>query len=319
MAFAILSEAQNLCARCQTIDLDEIFSRKAPVWAPYNRQRVLDLGSAQSLASGCALCSLFAAMWNTDNNTVSCDLIITRTEDVLSNRRFWPPDPHDRVEGEDKLLLFLAPGLRESAHRKGYLSSIQTPGPGPNIGFRMISPATFDFHFVSDSISYCSANHGSPCRQQHNDAPNSFRVVDCKARQVVVAQPGCQYLALSYVWGSTTGTSAQSLLDLDNCPKVINDSIDVTLKLMFQYLWVDRFCIDQLDETDKHHQIKQMDLIYANAEVSKTGFITPHPQIRRHSWFISCTVLSTHSANVSVVQTVHGTSSERGRADTRTF
>ncbi|KAH8773990.1 heterokaryon incompatibility protein-domain-containing protein [Hyaloscypha finlandica] len=132
----------------------------------------------------------------------------------------------------------------------------------------MISPATFDFHFVSDSISYCLANHGSSCRQQHNDAPNFFRVVDCKARQVVIAQPGCQYLALSYVWGSTTGTSARSLLDLDNCPKVINDSIDVTLKLMFQYLWVDRYCIDQLDETDKHHQIRQMDLIYTNAEAT---------------------------------------------------
>ncbi|PMD61837.1 HET-domain-containing protein [Hyaloscypha bicolor E] len=132
----------------------------------------------------------------------------------------------------------------------------------------MISPATFDFHFVSDSISYCSVNHGSACKQQLNGAPNFFKVVDCKARQVVVARPGYQYLALSYVWGSTTGTSDRSLLDLDNCPKVINDSIDVTLKLMFQYLWVDRYCIDQLDEADKHHQIRQMDLIYANAKAT---------------------------------------------------
>lgn len=310
MTSPVPSEAQNLCARCQTINFDEIFSIKVPEWAPYNRKRVLDLGSAQGLAIGCALCSLFAAMWNTDNNTVSCNLILTRTKDVLlSNWRGWPSGPshrHDRVEGEDKPLLFLRPGLRGSARRKGYLSSIQPPGPGPNLGFRMISPATFDFHFVNDSISYCSANHGSSCRQQPNDAPNFFRVVDCKARQVVVAQPGYRYLALSYVWGSTTGTSDRSLLDLENCPKVINDSIDVTLKLMFQYLWVDRYCIDQLDEADKHHQIRQMDLIYANAEVSTIGFITSHPPIGRQSWSVPCTALPTHSAKVSVVQLFMG-------------
>jgi hypothetical protein len=37
---------------------------------------------------------------------------------------------------------------------------------------------------------------------------------------------------------------------------------------MFQYLWVDRYYIDQLDPEDKHHQIKQMDRIYANVEAT---------------------------------------------------
>jgi hypothetical protein len=235
MTSPVPSEAQNPCARCQTIDFDEIFSIKVPEWAPYNRERVLDLGLAQGLVHGCALCSLFAAMWNTDNNTASCSLNFTRTKDVLLSPWRGRSYQHDRVEGEDTILLFLAPGpsTRGWTHQKGCLSSIQPPRSGPNIGFRMISPATFDFHFVSDSISYCSVSHGSSCKQQLNDAPNFFKVVDCKARQVVVAQPGCQYLALSYVWGSTISTSNRSLLDLDNCPKVINDSIDVTLKLMF--------------------------------------------------------------------------------------
>jgi hypothetical protein len=322
MASAVPSEAQNLCARCQTIDFDAIFSRQIPEWAPYDSECVLDLGSAQDLANGCALCCLFAAICNTDNNTASCNLNLFRIKNVLlSPWRTRSSYQHGHIEGGDTILLFPAPFLysRGSTFEKGYLSSIQPPGPDPNIGFRMISPSTFDFRFVSDSISYCSENHGPSCRQQLNDAPNFFKVVDCKARQVVVAQPGCQYLALSYVWGSTTSTSDRSLLDLDNCPKVINDSIDVTLKLMFQYLWVDRYCIDQLDEADKHHQIRQMDLIYANAKVSTTGFITPHPPIRRQSWFISCTALPTHSTKISVVQIVHGAFSERPTADTRMF
>jgi hypothetical protein len=63
-------------------------------------------------------------------------------------------------------------------------------------------------------------------------------------------------------------TNKTSRPTLDDLPKVINDSIDVTLRLHLRYLWVDRYCIDQSDEHNKHNQIRQMDLIYANAQVT---------------------------------------------------
>jgi hypothetical protein len=52
------------------------------------------------------------------------------------------------------------------------------------------------------------------------------------------------------------------------CPKVINDSIEVTLLLKFRYLWVDKYCINQNDAKEKHDQIRHIDLIYANAQVT---------------------------------------------------
>jgi hypothetical protein len=56
--------------------------------------------------------------------------------------------------------------------------------------------------------------------------------------------------------------------DLDGFPKVISHAIECTLKLSFQYLWVDRLCINQSDAHEKHVQISQMDLIYANAQLT---------------------------------------------------
>ena len=156
-------------------------------------------------------------------------------------------------------------GRHSSKLRNIPFSSVQPTRSVPHIGLRIICPEKFDQNFVRDSISYCSTNHLSACQPHIIDAPDFFRLIDCKARQVIVAQPGCEYLALSYVWGTKTRTSIGSLGDLDNCPKVIIDSMDVTLNLSFRYLWVDRYCIDQLDDEDKQHQIRQMDLIYANA------------------------------------------------------
>jgi hypothetical protein len=153
----------------------------------------------------------------------------------------------DFEELDNTILLF----VRSNARRRPQFappygtipfSSVPPPRSVPHNGFRVICPEKFDLNFVRDSISYCSENHLSAC-QPHIDAPDFFRLI--------VAQPGCEYLALSYVWGTKIRTSIASLGDLDDCPKVIIDSMDVTLNLPFRYFWVDRYCIDQLDDEDK--------------------------------------------------------------------
>ncbi|CAG9956443.1 unnamed protein product [Clonostachys rosea f. rosea IK726] len=49
---------------------------------------------------------------------------------------------------------------------------------------------------------------------------------------------------------------------------LIEDSITVTQAIGLQFLWVDRICIDHSNHGDTLHQIRQMDLIYANSEIT---------------------------------------------------
>jgi hypothetical protein len=258
MASSASLEVHDLCKKCQTIDLEEIFSRRYP--GQGYGTHVLDLGPFQALAKGCALCRFFATMGNAMTTTTNCELLLTSSKSSYFNYGGL----EEFKELDDTILLYVWPSPPKSNERI-YFSSVQPTRSVPHIGFRIICPEKFDKDFVRDSISYCSAYHLSVCQPHIIDTPDFFRLIDCKARQVIVAQPGCEYLALSYVWGTTTQTSTGSLGDLDNCPKVIIDSMDVTLNLAFRYLWVDRYCIDQLDDEDKQHQIRQMDLIYANA------------------------------------------------------
>lgn len=75
------------------------------------------------------------------------------------------------------------------------------------------------------------------------------------------------YLTLSYTWGAQnlkpTQTSGRRETDsLDDAPLTIRDAMTVTIKLGYQYLWVDRYCIDQFNEKERRAQIHGMASIY---------------------------------------------------------
>jgi hypothetical protein len=53
-----------------------------------------------------------------------------------------------------------------------------------------------------------------------------------------------------------------------NLPATIEDAIQVTQNLGFQYLWVDKYCVLQIDQSDFKHQIRQMHLIYRSAQIT---------------------------------------------------
>ena len=53
-----------------------------------------------------------------------------------------------------------------------------------------------------------------------------------------------------------------------SAPPVIEDAILVVKGLGFQYLWIDRYCIAQDSENEKHSQIQNMNMIYGHAEVT---------------------------------------------------
>jgi len=82
-----------------------------------------------------------------------------------------------------------------------------------------------------------------------------------------------KYLCLSYCWGTTgqattTQTTLKAFLQelpISRLGLTIQDAIETTRRLGFQYLWVDALCIVQDDSTQKHVEIKAMSHTYKNA------------------------------------------------------
>jgi hypothetical protein len=71
------------------------------------------------------------------------------------------------------------------------------------------------------------------------------------------------YVTLSYVWGNACHASTRFVPK--PASRTIKDAIIVTKALGFQYLWIDRYCISQLNDGESRDQITKIDQIYADA------------------------------------------------------
>ena len=100
--------------------------------------------------------------------------------------------------------------------------------------------------------------------------PSDMHFIDCKACKVVEYEGKSDFLTLSYVLGgkNTDGTVdrlSEGRLSMTRLSLAIKDAIEAALRLGKQYLWVDRYCIDQEDQIRKAIQISLMAAIFAKS------------------------------------------------------
>ena len=110
------------------------------------------------------------------------------------------------------------------------------------------------------------------------------KLIDCEIMLIVKSPPDCEYIALSYVWGKEKpGKLPPTFWELvyankepyvevkyplelpDNILLVVQDAISISREFGQRYLWVDQYCIDQVDLVEKLLKLKKMDLIYEGA------------------------------------------------------
>ena len=184
----------------------------------------------------------------------------------------------------------------------------QCPDPTPDLKALPLVPSSVNYPLLRAWINECESH--SSCGRHVRGKPKELRkapvtrAIDCKTRTIVDLLPGDRYLALSYVWGLRPESNdsqvkgirtrlelggARALLDQTsrllrasvgskiwvlptNVPKVIEDALAVVEGIGERYLWVDQYCIDQLDAKDKHNQIRNMDNIYERAYATIVAF-----------------------------------------------
>ncbi|RSL50182.1 hypothetical protein CEP54_012036 [Fusarium duplospermum] len=163
--------------------------------------------------------------------------------------------------------------------QRGHISEpADTPLPwseGPP-GPRSVDPEVIDYSMIRSWLDSCR-NHSAPsfCKPSEVDSDWPVRFIDCETRLVVEAaslrSPCPPFLALSYVWGKPVDLQYRQPAHgepLQDVPLTVEDSIVVTQKLGFRYLWVDKYCIRQDDEGDKLRQVPLMAEIYGLAQIT---------------------------------------------------
>lgn len=136
----------------------------------------------------------------------------------------------------------------------------------------------YDPELITTWLSACETHHTLCTASESRETAPDVHFINCQTRIVVSGSdlPSVtKYVALSYVWGTKTPaesgpeTSRRPGSALpEDAPAVIGDAIKVTLALGFQFLWVDKYCIDQKNQATKHKQIFHMDAVYKHASLT---------------------------------------------------
>ena len=129
-----------------------------------------------------------------------------------------------------------------------------------------------DLNHTKRHLQNCLRHHEF-CDQQKEISSSRIsrlRVIDCSTRSIITPSGDSPYVALSYRWGESHSNPQEEQTDMlpENLPATIEDAILVTRSLGFQYLWVDKYCVLQKDQSDFKHQIRQMHLIYRSAQIT---------------------------------------------------
>jgi len=250
----------DLCDQCQSLGLG----------APYLDDRLVRYRIYIDKGSTCPLCLYLFSFLVGDGTeavpTVAPDYVCVLVDSVPEN---W-----DKTQ---RRVTFYDETKMSSSTRHILYPSHGHDGRRPDVSHRILDRHTIDFALLKSWIEHCRATHTESCSHRNilssQEIPENhgFKVIDCNTRQIVRSRmQDISYVALSYVWGrvsSSDTSSGSNCLPMD-LPNTIKDAIKITLHLGFQYLWVDKYCINQSDEEDKRKQVLMMDVIYHAATVT---------------------------------------------------
>jgi hypothetical protein len=248
------AEQQRLCDRCCFIDLDHLSTGSPPISIP-----------VPSLEPGCCYCDNFRML--VSEETSGCGACTVEDIGIGVNSA-----------GKIHLDFLVDKGGSAMLNEHGFYSLI--PVEQQRKEFRQTAGNYLDaepsvFSLIQSSLETCRKSH-SDCHEKRFDVSVPLKVVDCQSRTLCTIDPDATYAALSYVWGNVP---AQPLLNPQTLllPKTIEDALSVCRRVGIQYIWVDRYCIDQENPQEKHALISQMDKIYQGAELTIIAAVGENP------------------------------------------
>jgi hypothetical protein len=261
----------RLCSRCAQIDLEKIFH--TPIGRAYEETDILNLGKLEDIKArgDCDLCKLFETI------ILDCPQLLP-----LKESTFWIRavsmvalgcSDSEALAGKVLLEIILKTGYWvEFSKPWGYLAAVEDTTTNTGFGVLQVRPKTYDLQLMRSWFNFCCTNHTGKCAPEGDwDSFIDMKVIDCHTSTIVASPTACRYVALSYVWGSSSATSgfapAAGAL-LSDVPTVVRDSMALVVQLDMRYLWVDRYCIDQSNSQEVHDQVQNMDTIYANAQLT---------------------------------------------------
>jgi hypothetical protein len=267
---------QALCLRCKQLSIMPAFLAEDEA-VPANGKPIISLGK-RSQRNNCDMCRFFL------------DLSPNYMRDYKQHVRLFDHIRHSSLDPNLPALMglprtrFLSVLRENSALQYDYSvkdeitqsgvivylpTNLPTPSPSP---VHSINATTVDFGLLNSLIKHCQRSHSLCTQVEVRCSLPYIYLINCVEARVVREHPNQNYLALSYVWGQPNSQASSQITTEDKwpddsfsfseAPLTVQDAIRVVRNLGSNYLWVDRYCINQNGGLEKKIMIQNMDQIY---------------------------------------------------------
>jgi hypothetical protein len=258
--------AHSTCRKCRQIDFEKIFNQDmrdpklCKIWGHMRH----DLSYIKSQSS-CTLCRFFYSVREpVPDNTATHPYYYLHIFPAKDELGAW------KLQFDNSPGFRVAPALRSVDARKNPPGMImEVSGTKETFRGYQVQPEV-DLAMIKGWLSFCGHNHKTMCKRKFDPKlPIDFRVIDCITRKIIFWKDITarkQYVTLSYVWGRPNQDAIfQEGVIPQGVPRTIEDSLLLTTKLGYRYLWIDRYCITQDDVMSRQIQIQSMDIIYQHS------------------------------------------------------
>lgn len=252
--------SEALCPSCQKINLDSLFGQ-IPYTASLEKEPVLILERKLGWRdSTCPLCVFFFEMLADEERESSDTVFIFRSCSAQRNGATNSSLNTGKFDTRTALLPTTKQGVQITWNKPliNYSKAPEVPV--------LIDSTRVDYPALVTWVEKARRFERDPVET----LPVS--VIDCHTREIIAVQGPLDYVALSYVWGATVQQAApdSKILPL-HLPRTVEDAMAVVRELGLRYLWVDRYCLDQMNKAEFQTQLNLMADIYRHALMTIIG------------------------------------------------
>lgn len=234
----------SICDECKQVDWSAVPALAAKglirsdINCPtsYRTLRPVNETFEQLRSSACKICRILSTI-RPGSIFERCFLKTMPISDAL-------PVGNNQNLSESTVLVILPEAVEGSRLCSGVHNVLGISKPGGekyDLEAREIVASSIEFSFLRDMVRYCGNEHRC-CKREASSLDNvsGLKVIDVTTRTIIQAPENCEYIALSYVWGTGTyGSSSRD--DLKRPPRIIEDAMSVTSTLGYSYLWIDKY------------------------------------------------------------------------------
>jgi hypothetical protein len=145
-------------------------------------------------------------------------------------------------------MLFLGQRIQEEGQTRlqychevlNAMSQEQNEEGAESMAVRKVDTIRPNINLIKQWVNHWQCRHLDTCKVMEPIQKKPSRLIDVVERRVVPCpQPSCEYLCLSYVWGTTAQRVRKDGSKLLCLPATIKDAIEFVIMMGKRYLWVD--------------------------------------------------------------------------------